>query len=47
MNAHAVADMALWFRVQAFLALEARLQDDHHLTDWLPCSATICAIGCR
>ena len=35
MNAHAVADMALWFRVQAFLALEARLQDDHHLTDWL------------
>jgi biphenyl 2,3-dioxygenase beta subunit len=31
----AVQDPALWFRVQAFLSLEARLLDDHHLTDWV------------
>ncbi len=32
---HAWPDMALWFRVQAFLSLEARLIDDHHLDDWV------------
>ena len=29
------ADMALWFRVQAFLTREARLQDDHQWNEWL------------
>jgi biphenyl 2,3-dioxygenase beta subunit len=31
----AVQDAALWFRVQAFLSLEARLLDDHHLVEWV------------
>ena len=31
----AVQDAALWFRVQAFLSLEARLLDDHHLVKWV------------
>ena len=30
-----VADMNLWFRVQAFLTAEARLLDDHALEAWL------------
>ena len=28
-------DMALWFRVQAFLTREARLLDDQELSEWL------------
>ena len=32
---HAQPDMALWFKVQAFLSLEARLIDDHHLNEWV------------
>ncbi len=31
----AVQDAALWFRVQAFLSLEARLLDDHQLVEWV------------
>jgi biphenyl 2,3-dioxygenase beta subunit len=31
----ALHDPALWFQVQAFLSLEARLVDDHHLTEWV------------
>lgn len=31
----AVQDMGLWFQVQAFLSLEARLMDDHHLNEWV------------
>lgn len=30
-----VADVDLWFRVQAFLHEEARLLDDHRLEDWV------------
>ena len=35
MSARPALDMALWFRVQSFLMHEARLQDDHQLTEWL------------
>jgi len=35
MSVAAQTDMALWFRVQAFLVREARLQDDQDLTEWL------------
>lgn len=28
-------DMALWFKVQAFLTMEARLIDDQHLHEWV------------
>ncbi len=31
----ALNDMALWFEVQAFLVMEARLLDDQHLHQWL------------
>ena len=34
-NLHAQDAMALWFRIQAFLSLEARLMDDHKLSEWL------------
>lgn len=33
--ARALGDMALWFDVQAFLAMEARLLDDQHLHQWV------------
>ncbi len=31
----ALADMNLWFQVQTFLHLEARLLDDHKLDEWV------------
>jgi 3-phenylpropionate/cinnamic acid dioxygenase small subunit len=31
----ALSDLALWFSVQSFLSLEARLLDDRHLEDWV------------
>lgn len=31
----ALGDMALWFEVQAFLVMEARLLDDQHLHQWV------------
>jgi 3-phenylpropionate/cinnamic acid dioxygenase small subunit len=34
-TAHAMQDIDVWFRVQGFLAREARLLDDHHLNEWL------------
>lgn len=34
-TAAASHDMALWFRVQAFLHREARLLDDRHLREWV------------
>ncbi len=34
-TATALQDPALWFKVQAFLNHEARLQDDHHLSEWV------------
>ena len=35
MSARPEADMGLWFRAQAFLNREARLQDDHQWNEWL------------
>ena len=34
-TAHAILDSQLWFKVQAFFSLEARLMDDHHLEAWV------------
>lgn len=31
----ALTDMNLWFQVQSFLSLEARLLDDRHLDEWV------------
>ena len=35
MSASPQLNLDLWFRVQAFLVREARLKDDHQLTEWL------------
>jgi 3-phenylpropionate/cinnamic acid dioxygenase small subunit len=35
MSAGPELNLDLWFRIQAFLVREARLRDDHQLTEWL------------